>query len=106
MLTTSDIERLGRARRILVGRLDQAPSLAELARTVGIEQTKLEVGLRTHFGSPVPAHVRACRMEEAERLLGQRRHSVTEIAQQVGYANASKFAAAFRRYQGVSPRRR
>jgi AraC-like DNA-binding protein len=44
-------------------------------------------------------------MEEAARLLRDRRHSVTEIAMRVGYANPSKFAAAFRKHFGVPPSR-
>jgi hypothetical protein len=44
-------------------------------------------------------------MEEAHRLLRARRHSVSEVALRVGYANPSKFAAAFRKHYS-GPRRR
>lgn len=105
-LSRDDVERLQRVRRVLVERLEVLPSLAELSRSVGINQTKLKVGFRTLFGSPVHAYLRMRRMEEAERLLTQRRYSVSEVAQRVGYSNPSKFAAAFRRHFGVPPRAR
>ncbi|MBO4470928.1 MAG: helix-turn-helix transcriptional regulator [Clostridia bacterium] len=42
-------------------------------------------------------------MQEAKNLLLQERLSVTEIAGQCGYSNASKFAACFRRITGMTP---
>lgn len=105
-LSRDDVERLERARRLLVERLEVLPTLAELSRSVGINQTKLKVGFRTLFGHPVHAYLRRARMEEAERLLTLRRYTVSEVAQRVGYSNPSKFAAAFRRHFGVPPRAR
>lgn len=102
-LTAHDRDRLERARRILLARLDDPPSLHALARAAGINEFKLKAGFRALFGSPVYAYLRDQRMEEARRLLLARRHTVTEVAARVGYANPSKFAAAFRRRFGVSP---
>ena len=103
LLSAHDIDRLERARRRLVEHLEEPPTLAELSRTAGFNQTKLKGGFRVLFGESVFGYLRQVRMEEARRLLLKRHLNVTEIAVRVGYANPSKFAAAFRRQYGMSP---
>jgi AraC-like DNA-binding protein len=102
-LRPADVERLQRARTILIERLDAPPTLAVLARQAGLNEAKLKAGFRSLFGSPVFAYLRAQRMEEARRLLRARRYNVTEVAVRVGYSNPSKFAAAFKKQFGVCP---
>ena len=104
-LSQHDADRLEVARQLLLARLADPPSLPALARSAGMSETKLKVGFRALFGDPVYTYLRARRMEKAERLLRERRYSVTEIALCVGYSNPSKFAAAFRRHFGVPPSR-
>jgi AraC-like DNA-binding protein len=103
VLSPADIDRLERVRRCLVERLEEPPTLAELARTAGFNETKLKAGFRTLFGTSVFAYLRRARMEQARRLLMERDLNVSEIALRVGYQNPSKFAAAFRSQFGVSP---
>jgi len=102
-LSQYDRDRLETARQILVARRQDPPTLPELARRAGLNEAKLKAGFRTLFGSTVYGYLREYRMEEARRLLLARRHSVSEVAAEVGYANPSKFAAAFRRKFGMSP---
>jgi AraC-like DNA-binding protein len=102
-LSAHDIDRLERVRVCLVAHLDGPPTLAELARTAGFNETKLKGAFRARFGTSVFAYLRRSQMEEARRLLLLRDLNVTEVAQRVGYANPSKFAAAFRRQFGMSP---
>jgi AraC-like DNA-binding protein len=102
-LSSREIERLEGARRSLVARLEEPPTLAWLARQAGLSETRLKTGFRALFGTSVFAYLRQARMEEARLLLLKRRLNVTEVALRVGYANPSKFAAAFRRQFGVSP---
>ena len=102
-LTTGDSDRLERARRILLGRMTDPPSLPELARAVGLNEFKLKGGFRILFGTSVFGYLRTERMDCARRLLVNRDLTVTEIAVRVGYENASKFAAAFRKHFGLPP---
>jgi AraC-like DNA-binding protein len=102
-LSIDDVDRFERVRRQLVERLDRPPTLAQLARTAGVNETKLKSGFRALFGTPIFAYLRRARMEEARRLLLRRGLNVTEVAQRVGYANPSKFAAAFRREFAMPP---
>ena len=98
-----DRERLEQARRLLVQRMINPPTLAELARCVGLNEAKLKAGFRTLFGTSAFAYLREQRMETARGLLAQRDLSVSEVALRVGFANPSKFAAAFRKHFGIPP---
>jgi AraC-like DNA-binding protein len=102
-LSRRDMDQLERARRLLLERMDCPPTLPEIARAVGVNEFKLKVGFRTLFGASVFGYLRSQRMEQARRLLLERDLSVTEVAMCVGYANPSKFAAAFRKYFGMPP---
>lgn len=102
-LCRSDIERLERARHLLLARMDAPPSLPELARLVGLNEVKLKTGFRALFGNSVFAYLRTERLTEARRLLQRGRASVSEVALRVGYDNPSKFAAAFRKQFGMPP---
>ena len=102
-LGTRDIERLEQARHLLLQRMASPPSLPDLARAVGLNEFKLKAGFRTLFGNSVFGYLRSERMDRARWLLTKRGLSVTEVAFQVGYANPSKFASAFRRHFGCPP---
>ncbi|HEY8947163.1 MAG TPA: AraC family transcriptional regulator [Polyangiaceae bacterium] len=98
-----DAERLEHARLLLMERMACPPTLRELARAVGLNEFKLKAGFRAQFGASVFGYLRTQRMELARRLLLQRGLSVTEVALKVGYANPSKFAAAFRKHFALPP---
>jgi len=102
-LDNTTIERLEHARSLLVEQMSAPPALRELARQCGTNERKLKEGFKARFGTTVFGFVRQQRMNRAHELLAKRTRSVTEVAQLVGYANPSKFAAAFRREFGVSP---
>lgn len=84
--------------------LDQPPSLAELAREVGLSETTLKRGFRQVFGTTVFGYLREKRMEHARALLASGRATVIEAAALVGYSNPSNFAAAFRQQFGLNPK--
>jgi AraC-like DNA-binding protein len=102
-LSASDIRRAQQVKEILVAQLDCAPVLHELARHVGVNQTKLKADFRAVFGAPIYSYLRDHRMSVARQLLQDRDYNVTQVAARVGYANPSKFASAFRRHFGISP---
>jgi len=103
-LKPDDIDRIHLARQILTSNLESPPSLMELARQVSLNDYKLKVGFRQVFGTTVFGYLHQRRMEKAQQLLVEQRMNVKEIAQTVGYANQSRFAAAFRKQFGVNPK--
>lgn len=102
-LRRADIEHIHDARDLLTERIDDPPTLQEIALTVGINSNKLKYGFREVFGTTVFGYLRTLRLEEARRLLEHSDLSVTEIAFQVGYSSLSHFARLFKHTYGSSP---
>ena len=75
---------------------------AELAARVGWPERRFSAALMQATGYSPSAFITRGRMKYARRLLAQGT-KVTDVALEVGYANPSKFAAAFRRHVGCSP---
>ncbi|PZV20754.1 MAG: AraC family transcriptional regulator [Leptolyngbya sp.] len=103
-LNADDRDRIYAAQKILIDRLDDPPTLLELARQVNLNDYKLKVGFKQVFGTTVFGYLHQHRMETARQLLHSRRLNVKEVAQTVGYANQSRFAAAFRKQYGINPK--
>ncbi|KAM3096807.1 helix-turn-helix domain-containing protein [Phormidesmis sp. 146-12] len=103
-LRSDDIERIHYAKEVLVARLDEPPSLIELARLVGINDCKLKVGFRQVFGTTVFGYLQDYRMERSRQLLESGDLSIAEAARAVGLVNRSHFAIAFRKKFGANPR--
>jgi AraC family transcriptional regulator len=79
-------------------------SVADMATVAGREVSGFARAFKARTGEPPFAWLTRRRMERAMGLLASGR-GVTETALEVGYANASKFSAAFRRVSGASPSR-
>jgi len=102
-LKSDDKQKLLQAKRILLARMANPPSIQELAHLAGMNDHKLKIGFRQVFGDTVYRTLKAARMEKARQLLRETRHSVLHVANEVGYENPSHFAAAFRDRFGMSP---
>jgi AraC-like DNA-binding protein len=98
-----EVDRMHDARDLLLSRLADPPSLAEVASAVGTNDFALKRNFKAVFGQPVYAYLLALRLSEARRLLLYTRDTVKEIAAAVGYSHPNHFSTAFRRSFGVSP---
>lgn len=103
-LNRKDRRNISLARDILVEEMADPPSIRELSRRAGINEFKLKAGFRKLFGDTIYRTLKKVRMEKARRLLSETDANVLTVANQVGYANPSHFAAAFRKTFGISPR--
>lgn len=83
-------------------RLDEKLSVTDMAAVAGMEPSGFTRSLRARTGLAPFAWLTWLRMERARQLLAAG-HSVTHVAGRVGYANVSKFAAAFHRIIGTTP---
>lgn len=99
----NDRQRLIRARGLLLENLGKAPSLPELAREAGMSLPKLTRGFRQVFGNSVYGVFQQARMAQARSRLLAGEGSVMRVASDLGYANASHFATAFRKQFGINP---
>lgn len=103
-LSTRDLNRIYEARDYLSQHYVTPPSLAELSRMVGINQTKLKAGFKQAIGMTVYHYVIERRMECAAELLLAGSHSVSEVAYMVGYEYPANFTYAFKKRFGHLPR--
>jgi len=99
-----EIERLHHAKAILNQKLQNPPSLLNLARQIGLNDFKLKRGFREVFGTTVCGYVQSVRLEQAQQLLRGTNLAIAEIAYQVGYESTSHFGYLFKRQFGVTPR--
>ena len=91
----------------LWGRVSDRPrgpwDAVDLAASLGVSRTSLFRIVRRHHGTTPARVVERLRMGEARRLLAESRHPIGVIADQIGYASAFSFSAAFKRVVGRSP---
>lgn len=99
-----DLRCLNTARALLLKQLSPAPTIRQVAREAGMNETKLKHGFKAVFGETIFDFSVRCRMQHALRLLRERQVPVARIAETVGYAHQTSFATAFRRHFGMSPR--
>lgn len=101
-LPLSEVERVQAAREILLERYRNPPSVAALAREVGLNVRKLNVGFRRAFGMTVHAFLQEHRLQVAYQQIADGELNISQVAYGVGYAPAH-FATIFRRRFGLSP---
>ena len=103
-LKSDTVDRVHYARDILLQRLEHPPTLAELARLVGLNDYSLKQGFRRTFGKTVSDYLHDYSMEQAWQLLETGIWKVEEVACMVGYGNLSAFGRAFRKQFGIRPK--
>lgn len=99
-----DVQLLHQARQIILERFQEPPTLATLAREVGISEKKLKCGYRCLFNDTVFGTLKTHRMEQARLLFDSGEANVSEAATAVGYSNFSHFSRAFMQQFGILPR--
>ncbi|MBU2869855.1 AraC family transcriptional regulator [Colwellia sp. E2M01] len=83
-------------------KLDSNLKVSAVANEVGIDIRSFTRAFRAATGYAPFEYLTMRRMEVAKNLLNKG-HTITDIAILVGYSNPSKFSAAFRRVNGMSP---
>jgi len=104
VLSPLDFGKLDRARRIMLQEMECSMTLAELARRVGLNRTKLALGFKDVYGVSVQAFWRDEKLNRARELLQSADARITDVALSVGYSELSSFTRAFIRKFGEVPR--
>src|SRR5262245_7370814 len=102
LLRHDGFRRLCRARDLL-REVEPAPSIAEIAREVGISPFHFIRQFEALFGVTPHQFRIASRLEEARRLLALGRHSVTDACMDVGFSSLGSFSDLFSRRLGETP---
>jgi len=103
-LTDRDVRQLERARELLIADLSCPPTIAQLARAVGVNTSKLKRGFKYLNGTTIFEYAHQHRMERALHLLCEEHQPVGQVAEAVGYQHQTSFAAAFKAHFGFTPK--
>ena len=90
-------------RNRIVGDPAAYDGIEALAAEYGMSASRLRTVFKGVFGTSVYGYVREHRLERAAASLLGGERGIAAIAQEAGYANPSKFAAAFKGRFGVTP---
>lgn len=97
-------DRIKEIHALLTGDLGRNYTIDELSQKFKIPSASLRKIFKAVYGSPVYQYIRNYRMNAAaSMLMSEPDINIADIAQKLGYDNASKFSAAFRDVMGVSP---
>lgn len=96
--------RLRQALSYIEDNLKQDLSLKEIADVAGVSVSHLKATFRQAMGLPVHQYVIQRRVERARTLLSEGKLSITEVAQQSGFAHQSHLALHMQRILRCSPK--
>jgi len=99
-----ELRRLDLARRIVTTQFSPAPQIGEVAKRVGMSETKLKRAFKARFGNTLFDTSVDARMRHALELLRCKRMSVGQVAYAVGYSHQTSFTSAFKQHFGFLPR--
>jgi len=95
-----DCERLARIKQFVDAHYDEPLSLQAAARLAGLEKTYFCKYFRRRTGVGYRDWLSRVRIERALALLRERKHPITRIALDVGFADLRTFERAFHRHTG------
>lgn len=103
--SAKQIELIRHLRDHLLTNRDNYVSLSQLAAEHEISVSHLQKLFKQVYGMPVYHYIKEYRMEQAAVELVRSTKSVTQIASDAGYDNASKFTECFKKRHGMTPSR-
>ena len=103
LLRHDSFRRFCRARELLMEVHDETPSIAELAREVGISPFHFIRQFESIFGvTPHQFRIQA-RIDRAKLMLAKGNHSVTDVCMEIGFSSLGSFSDLFTRRTGATP---
>ena len=78
-------------------------SVEMLTREVGISRAQLHRKMKEMTGISTSEFIRNLRLEQAARLIQERKINITQVAYAVGFNNQAHFSTVFKKHFGVTP---
>jgi|GEM_PF-4907241 len=92
------------AKDILVQNLDRHIPLKELCKLVGINEFNLKLGFKSIYGKPIYSFIKEYKLRYSQKLLAEGM-KVNEVAEKVGYSNATHYIKAFKATYNTTPKK-
>ncbi|WP_313806145.1 AraC family transcriptional regulator [Flavobacterium sp.] len=105
LIDEENVQKLKKAKEIVIANMAEPPGLQELADEVGLTLKKLKMGFKQIYGDTVYGFLFDYKMEHARRLLDSGSYNVNEVGLKIGYSTASHFIAAFKKKFGTTPKK-
>ncbi len=105
LVDEDNVRRIRQAKEIMISRMAEPPTLAELSDEIGLSLKKLKEGFKQVYGDSVFSFLFDYKMEYARKMLETGQHNVNEVGLKVGYSTASHFIAAFKKKYGTTPKK-
>lgn len=105
LVDEDNVRRIRKAKEIMISRMAEPPTLAELSEEIGLSLKKLKEGFKQIYGDSVFSFLFDYKMEYARKMLETGKHNVNEVGLKVGYSTASHFIAAFKKKYGTTPKK-
>jgi AraC-like DNA-binding protein len=99
----SQVDKVKAIMKLITGQLQHHYTLEELSDKFDFPVTSMKNCFKGVFGTSIYAYMKEYRMNAAAVQLRRSKNSITSIAMQMGYDNASKFSAAFKSVIGMTP---
>lgn len=96
-------EKLSDAIRLIHQQFQQAWSVAELARQVGMSRAVFSARFKAMLGTTPMAYLTRYRLYQAQQKLHQSTANIGQISVDVGYRSEAAFNKAFKRELGIAP---
>ena len=100
-----NVEKIKKAKEIIIDRMAEPPSLNELANEIGLSLKKLKDGFKQIYGETVFNFLLDYKLDYSRKLLETKKHNVAEISSLIGYSTSSHYIAAFKKKFGTTPKR-
>lgn len=94
---------VSRAVRYIRQHLYQRLPVKEIAQSIGVHPNYLSSRFREETGVSLCSYIRNRKMEEAQSLLLNTSHSISEIAEMLGYSSVSHFSKLYKAVCGQLP---
>ncbi len=82
---------------------DSEFNVEKLCQEVGISRAQLHRKMKDLTGLSTSEFIRNIRLEQAARLLKEKKINVTQVAYTVGFSNLAHFSTIFRKHFGIAP---
>lgn len=104
LMNENDVLKIREAKDIIIARMEDPPTLQDLANEIGVNLKKLKEGFKQIYGDTVYSFLFDYKMEYARKLLESNQYNVNEVGILVGYSTASHFISAYKKKFGITPK--
>ncbi len=107
VITSADnmVKKLYQAQHLITSDLSIQFSIQQLSRQIGLNDFVLKKEFKNLFGKTIFEYASELRMSKAKQLLQHSQKPIYEISELVGYKNSTHFTAAFKKNEGITPKK-